>query len=140
MASYHLEDDLGKCPVYEVRQTPFSTGLRESRPTDELTAPENGPTVAQGPPGSWNELQMTLRNSTWSPEGRFNGHKRLPASFRGTSTENRDHNDPRTPRDIQGALRKPWSQVPRPSRGSGLCPEATSQRSPTRQKGHRDEY
>ncbi|PKI47120.1 hypothetical protein CRG98_032489 [Punica granatum] len=80
---------------------------------------------------------MTLRNSTWSPEGRFNGYKRLPASLRGTSTENRDHNNPRTPRDIQGALRKPRSQVPRPSRGSGLRPEATSQRSPTRQKENR---
>ncbi|PKI78542.1 hypothetical protein CRG98_001049 [Punica granatum] len=94
----------------------------------------------QGPPGSGNKLQMTFRNSTWSPEGRFSGHKCLPASLRGTSTENRDHNDPRALRDIQGTLRKPRSQVPRSSRANDLRPGATSQRSPTRQKGHRDEY
>ncbi|PKI38249.1 hypothetical protein CRG98_041365 [Punica granatum] len=33
------------------------------------------------------------------PEGRFSGHKRLPANFRGTFMENKDHSDPRTPRD-----------------------------------------
>ncbi|PKI67228.1 hypothetical protein CRG98_012369 [Punica granatum] len=86
----------------------------------------------QGPPGSRNELQMTFRNSTWSPKGRFSGHKRLPTSLRGTSTENRDHNDPRAPRDNQGTPRKPRSQVPRSSRANGLRLGATSQRSPTR--------
>ncbi|PKI75885.1 hypothetical protein CRG98_003719 [Punica granatum] len=94
----------------------------------------------QGPPGSGNELQMTSRNSTWSPEGRFSGHERLPASLRGTSTENRDHSDPRAPQDVQGTLGKPRSKIHRSSRANGLRPRATSQRSPTRQKGHRDEY
>ncbi|PKI65344.1 hypothetical protein CRG98_014259 [Punica granatum] len=63
------------------------------------------------------------------------GSQRLPVNLRGTFTENRDRNDSRTPRDIQRALRKPWSQVPRPSRAKGLRPEATRQRSPTGQKG-----
>ncbi|OWM72487.1 hypothetical protein CDL15_Pgr021926 [Punica granatum] len=76
---------------------------------------------------------MTFRNPTRLPEGRFSGHERLPASLRGTSTKNRDHNgpraphnEPRTPQDIQGTLRKSRSQVPRPSRG---------QRSPTEGDG-----
>ncbi|OWM70998.1 hypothetical protein CDL15_Pgr008080 [Punica granatum] len=53
---------------------------------------------------------MTFRNSTWFPEGRSSGHERLPASLRGTSMKNRDHNDPRAPRDVQGTLRKPRSK------------------------------
>ncbi|OWM63157.1 hypothetical protein CDL15_Pgr026913 [Punica granatum] len=64
---------------------------------DKQTTPQNGPTGTQGPPGSENKLQMTFRNSTRFPEGRFSGHERLPASLRGTSTENRDHNDLRAP-------------------------------------------
>ncbi|OWM76786.1 hypothetical protein CDL15_Pgr023443 [Punica granatum] len=67
----------------------------EARSTDKQTAPQNGPSGTQGPPKSGNKLQMTLRNSTRFPEGRFSGHERLPASLRGTSTKNRDHNDPR---------------------------------------------
>ncbi|PKI76741.1 hypothetical protein CRG98_002872 [Punica granatum] len=80
---------------------------------------------------------MTFRNSTWFPEGCSSGHERLPASLRGTSTKNRDHNnpraphnDPRAPQDIQGTLRKSRSQVPRPPRANGPRPRATSQRSP----------
>ncbi|PKI49421.1 hypothetical protein CRG98_030191 [Punica granatum] len=69
--------------------------------------------------------------------GAFSGHKRLPAGLRGTSTENRDHSDPRAPRDIQGTLRKSRSQVPRPPRANSPRPRVTSQRSPTGQKGHR---
>ncbi|PKI61314.1 hypothetical protein CRG98_018305 [Punica granatum] len=41
------------------------------------------PKHRKGPPGSRKKPQMTLRNSTWLPEGRFNGHERLPASLRG---------------------------------------------------------
>ncbi|OWM70937.1 hypothetical protein CDL15_Pgr019448 [Punica granatum] len=77
-------------------------------------APQNGPTGTQGPPGSGNKLQMTFRNSTRFLEGRFSGRERLPASLRGTSTKNRDHNDPRAPhdeprapQDVQSTLRKP---------------------------------
>ncbi|PKI67398.1 hypothetical protein CRG98_012207, partial [Punica granatum] len=66
-----------------------------ARSTDKQTAPQNGPTGTQGPPKSGNKLQMTLRNSTRFPEGRFSGHERLPASLRGTSMKNKDHNDPR---------------------------------------------
>ncbi|PKI75901.1 hypothetical protein CRG98_003700 [Punica granatum] len=83
------------------------------------TAPQNGPTGTQGPPRSGNKLQMTFRSSTGFPEGRFSGHERLPVSLRGTSTENRDHNDPRAPQDIRGTLRKSRSQVPRPPRANG---------------------
>ncbi|OWM87226.1 hypothetical protein CDL15_Pgr021215 [Punica granatum] len=60
---------------------------------------------------------MTFRNSTRFPEGHFSGHERLLASLRGTSTKNRDHNDPRAPQNeprapqgIQGTLRKPRSK------------------------------
>ncbi|PKI63334.1 hypothetical protein CRG98_016275 [Punica granatum] len=117
-----------------------------ARSTDKHTAPQNGPTSTQGPPGSGNKLQTTFRNSTWFPEGRFSGHERPPASLRGTSTKNRDHNDPRAPhneprapQDIQGTLRKSRSQVPRSSRAYGLCPRATSQRSPTGQEDRQNE-
>ncbi|OWM91114.1 hypothetical protein CDL15_Pgr010144 [Punica granatum] len=82
---------------------------------------------------------MTFRSSTGFPEGRFSGHERLPASLQGTPTENRDHNDPRAPQDIQGILRKSRSQVPRPSRANGLRSGTTSQGSFTGQKGHRNE-
>ncbi|PKI46855.1 hypothetical protein CRG98_032751 [Punica granatum] len=82
---------------------------------------------------------MTFRNSTRFPEGRLSGHERLPASLRGTSTENKDHNDPRAPQDIQGTLRKPRSKVLRSSRAYGLRPRATSQQSPMGHKGHRNE-
>ncbi|PKI49052.1 hypothetical protein CRG98_030552, partial [Punica granatum] len=68
-----------------------------------------------------------------------NGSQRLSVNLRGTFTENRDRNDSRTPRDIQRALRKPRSQILRPSRANGLRPEATSQRSPTGQKGYGNE-
>ncbi|OWM63146.1 hypothetical protein CDL15_Pgr004518 [Punica granatum] len=88
-----------------------------ARSTDRQTAPLNGPTGTQGPPRSGNKLQVTFRNSTRFPEGRFRGHERLPASLRGTPTKNRDHNDPRAPhnepqapQDIQGTLRKPRSK------------------------------
>ncbi|PKI60868.1 hypothetical protein CRG98_018741 [Punica granatum] len=73
---------------------------------------------------------MTLRNSTWPPEGRFSGHERLPASLRGMFMTNRDHSDPRTPRDIRRTLRRPQSQVPRSSRANGLRSKTTSQQSP----------
>ncbi|OWM77048.1 hypothetical protein CDL15_Pgr019847 [Punica granatum] len=60
---------------------------------------------------------MTFRNPTRLPEGRFSGHERLPASFRGTSTKNRGHNgpraphnEPRAPQDIRGTLRKSRSK------------------------------
>ncbi|PKI49287.1 hypothetical protein CRG98_030330 [Punica granatum] len=56
---------------------------------------------------------MTFRNSTGFPEGRFSGHKRLLANLRGTFMDNRDHSDPRTPRDTRETLRKPRYQVPR---------------------------
>ncbi|PKI46027.1 hypothetical protein CRG98_033582 [Punica granatum] len=81
----------------------------------------------QGPPGSWNKLQTTFRNSTGLPEGRFSGSKRLPMNLRGTFTENRDHSDPQTPQDIRGTLRKLRSQVPRSSQGNGLRSKTTSQ-------------
>ncbi|PKI42304.1 hypothetical protein CRG98_037304 [Punica granatum] len=58
------------------------------------------------------------------PEGRFSGRKRLPANVRGTLMENRDHSDPRTPRDIPGTLRKPRSQVPRSPPTNGRHPRA----------------
>ncbi|PKI40911.1 hypothetical protein CRG98_038709 [Punica granatum] len=74
------------------------------------------------------------------PDGRFNGNDRLPVNLRGTFTENRDHSDSRKPQDIWGTLRKPRSQVPRSSRGNGLRSGTTSQRSPTRQKAHRDKH
>ncbi|PKI65587.1 hypothetical protein CRG98_014087 [Punica granatum] len=74
------------------------------------------------------------------PEGRFSGSDRPPVNLRGTFTENRDHSDPRTPQDIWGTLRKPRLQVPRSSRGNGLRSRTTSQRSPTRQKAHRDKH
>ncbi|PKI56388.1 hypothetical protein CRG98_023218 [Punica granatum] len=41
---------------------------------------------------------------------------------------NRDHSDPRTPRDIRKTLRKPQSQVPRSSRANGPRSETTSER------------
>ncbi|PKI45185.1 hypothetical protein CRG98_034422 [Punica granatum] len=77
----------------DLSRTPFLTGLREARSTD-------------------------------------NGSQCLPVNLQGTFTENRDRNDSRTPRDLQRALRKPRSQVPRPSRANGLRPKATSQRPP----------
>ncbi|PKI50908.1 hypothetical protein CRG98_028706 [Punica granatum] len=70
-----------------------------------------------------------------NPRSKPGGSQRLSVNLRGTFTENRDCNDSRTPRDIQRALRKPRSQVPRPSRANGLWPEVTSQRSPNGQKG-----
>ncbi|PKI76953.1 hypothetical protein CRG98_002663 [Punica granatum] len=97
------------------------------------------PNPFAGPPRSGNKLQMTFRSSTGFLEGRFSGHECLPASLRGTPTENRDRSDPRAPQDIQGILRKSWSQVPRPSRANGLRSGTTSQRSFTGQKGHRNE-
>ncbi|PKI75960.1 hypothetical protein CRG98_003618 [Punica granatum] len=93
----------------------------------------------QGPPESGNKLQMTFRNSSRFPEGHFSGHDRLPASLRGTSTKNRDHNEPRAPQDIQGTLRKSRSQAPRPPRANGPRPRTTSQRSPTGQKDRQNE-
>ncbi|PKI35321.1 hypothetical protein CRG98_044289 [Punica granatum] len=74
------------------------------------------------------------------PEERSSGSERLPANLRGTFTESRDHSDSRTPQSIRGTLRKPQSQVPRPSRANGLRSGTTSQRSHTRQKGHRNEH
>ncbi|OWM65118.1 hypothetical protein CDL15_Pgr027229 [Punica granatum] len=68
-----------------------------ARSTDKQTAPQNGPTGTQGPSRSANKLQMTFRNSTRFPEGRFSGRERLPASLRGTPMEDRDHNNPRAP-------------------------------------------
>ncbi|OWM69639.1 hypothetical protein CDL15_Pgr005039 [Punica granatum] len=95
----------------------FSNRAPGARSTDKQTALQNGPTGTQGPSRSANKLQMTFRNSTWFPEGRFSGRERLPASLRGTSTEDRDHNDPRAPhndlrapQDIQRALRKSQSK------------------------------
>ncbi|OWM64089.1 hypothetical protein CDL15_Pgr020700 [Punica granatum] len=72
----------------------FSDRAPGARSTDKQTAPQNGSTGTQGPPGSGNKLQMTFWNSTRFPGGRFSGHERLLASLRGTSTKNRDHNDP----------------------------------------------
>ncbi|PKI65474.1 hypothetical protein CRG98_014132 [Punica granatum] len=83
---------------------------------------------------------MTFRNSTRLPEGRFSDHKRLPASLWGIFMANRDHSDPRTPRDIRETRRKPQSQVPKspPANGFGtfgtvherLDPSLRSPRSP----------
>ncbi|PKI78419.1 hypothetical protein CRG98_001192 [Punica granatum] len=87
----------------------FSDRTPGTRSTDKQMASQNGPTGTQEPLGSGNKLQMTFQNSTWSPEGRFSGHKRLPASLRGMFVTNRDHSDPRTPRDIRKTLRKPQS-------------------------------
>ncbi|OWM75160.1 hypothetical protein CDL15_Pgr012646 [Punica granatum] len=134
----------------DLSRTPFLTGLAGPAPLTSKqppetglqaprTAPQNRPTGTQGPPKSGNKLQMTFRNSTRFPEGRFSGHERLPASLWGTSTENRDHNDPRAPQDIQGTLRKPRSKVPRSSRADGLRPGTTSQQSPTGHMGHQNE-
>ncbi|OWM69642.1 hypothetical protein CDL15_Pgr005042 [Punica granatum] len=58
-----------------------------ARSIDKQTAPLNGTTGTQGPPRLRNKPQMTFRNSTRFPEGRFSGHERLPSSLRGTSTE-----------------------------------------------------
>ncbi|PKI32358.1 hypothetical protein CRG98_047251, partial [Punica granatum] len=111
-----------------------------ARSTDKQTAPQNGAIGTQGPLESGNKLQMTFRNSTRFPEGRFGDHDRLPASLRGTSTESRDHNEPRTSQDIQGTMRKLRSKVPRSPRAYGLRPRAMSQQSPAGHKGHRNEY
>ncbi|PKI43227.1 hypothetical protein CRG98_036382 [Punica granatum] len=81
---------------------------------------------------------MNFRNSTWFPEGRFSGHKRLPASLRGIFMANRDYNDPRTPRDIRETLRKPRSQVPRSPPAIGLRSGTASQQSCAGQKAHRN--
>ncbi|OWM90283.1 hypothetical protein CDL15_Pgr005070 [Punica granatum] len=124
----------------DLSRTPFLTGLPGPDPLTSKTVPQNGLTGTQGLPGSWKKLQTTFRNSTGFPEGRFSGSKGLPVNLRGTSTENKDHSDPRTPQDIRRTLRKPRSQVPRSSRGNGLRSGTTSQRSPTRQKGHRNEH
>ncbi|PKI74109.1 hypothetical protein CRG98_005488 [Punica granatum] len=121
-------------------RTPFLAGLPGPDPLTSKRHPETAPTCTQGLPGSWNKLQMTFRNSTGFPEGRFSGRKRLLANLRGTVMEDRDHGDPRTRRDIRGTLRKPRSRVPRSSRANGLQSRTTSQRSPTRQKGHRNEH
>ncbi|OWM89108.1 hypothetical protein CDL15_Pgr026271 [Punica granatum] len=83
---------------------------------------------------------MTFRNSTRLPEGRFSDHKRLPASLWGIFMANRDHSDPRTPRDIRETRRKPQSQVPKSPPANGLRLGTASQRSRTRQKAHRDEH
>ncbi|PKI78945.1 hypothetical protein CRG98_000657 [Punica granatum] len=83
---------------------------------------------------------MTFRNSTGFPEGRSSGHKRLSANLLGTFMKNRDHSDPRTPRDTRETLRKPRSQVPRSSPAKGLRSGTASQRSRTRQKAHRDKH
>ncbi|PKI78842.1 hypothetical protein CRG98_000767 [Punica granatum] len=83
---------------------------------------------------------MTFRNSTGFPEERFSGHKRLPANLRGTFMENRDHNDPRTPRDTRETLRKPRSRVPRSSPANGLRLGTASQPSRAGQKAHRDKH
>ncbi|PKI55782.1 hypothetical protein CRG98_023827 [Punica granatum] len=114
--------------------------------TSLQTAPQSGPTGTQGPSKSGNKRQRTFRNPTRLPEGRFSGHERLPASLRGMSTKNRDHNgpraphnEPRTPQDIQGTLRKSRSQVPRPSWANGPRPRATGQRSLAGQKGRQNE-
>ncbi|OWM72653.1 hypothetical protein CDL15_Pgr027189 [Punica granatum] len=115
---------------------PFLTELSGPAPLTSRRPPQNGPTGTQGPPRSGNKLQMTFRNLTRFLEGRFSGHERLPASLRGTSTENRDHNDPRAPQGIQETLRKPRSKVPRSSRANGLRLGTTSQRSPTGRKSH----
>ncbi|PKI70953.1 hypothetical protein CRG98_008686 [Punica granatum] len=77
---------------------------------------------------------MTLRNSTGLPEGRFSGHERLLASLRGIFMANRDHSDPRTPRNIRETLRKPRSQVPRSPPANGLRSGTASQRTRTRQR------
>ncbi|OWM77042.1 hypothetical protein CDL15_Pgr002682 [Punica granatum] len=124
----------------DLPQTPFLTGLLRTAPLTSKRHPKNGPTSTQGPPGSWNKLQTTFRNSTGLPEGRFNGSKRLSVNLRGTFTENRDHSDPRTPQDIQGTTGKARSQVIRSSRANGLRSGTTSRRSPTRRKGHRNEH
>ncbi|PKI45453.1 hypothetical protein CRG98_034155 [Punica granatum] len=61
---------------------------------------------------------------------------RTPSTnLRGTSTENRDRNDPRAPQDIRRTLRKPRPQVPRHSRANGLRSGTMSRRSPTRREG-----
>ncbi|PKI34211.1 hypothetical protein CRG98_045398 [Punica granatum] len=109
-----------------------------ARSTDKQTAPQNGPIGTQGPPRSGNKLQMTFRNTTWLPEECFSGHERLPASLRGTFTENRDHNDPQASQDIQGTLGKPRSKVPTSSRSNGLRLGAASQRSSRGQKGRQN--
>ncbi|OWM84571.1 hypothetical protein CDL15_Pgr011727 [Punica granatum] len=135
----HFRDIVLKPGHPDPSRTPFLTEFPGARSTDMQTAPQNGSTGTQGPPRSGNKLQMTFRNSTWFPEERFNGHECLPASLRGAPTENRDHNDPRAPQDIQGTLRKSRSQVPRPPRANGPRPRATSQRSPTGHKSHQNE-
>ncbi|PKI63572.1 hypothetical protein CRG98_016041, partial [Punica granatum] len=56
----------------------FSDRAPGVRSTDKQTAPQNGPTDTQGPSRSGNKLQMTIRNSTRLPEGRFSSHERLP--------------------------------------------------------------
>ncbi|PKI67130.1 hypothetical protein CRG98_012458 [Punica granatum] len=119
----------------EIKELQRAPGARS---TDKQTASQNGPTGTQGPPRSGNKLQMTFQNSTWFPEGRFSGHERLPASLRGTFTENRGHNDPRTSQDIQGTLGKPRSKVPTSSRANGLRPGAANQRSTPGQKGRQN--
>ncbi|PKI67430.1 hypothetical protein CRG98_012180 [Punica granatum] len=83
---------------------------------------------------------MTFRNSTGFLKGHFSGRKRLPANLRGTFMENRDHSDPRTPRDTRETLRKPRSQVPRSPPADGLRSGTASQRSRVRQKAHRDKH
>ncbi|OWM72566.1 hypothetical protein CDL15_Pgr005035 [Punica granatum] len=123
-----------------ISQTPFLTGLSGPDPLISKRHLETAPTGTQGPPGSWNKLQMTFRNSTGFPKGRFSGRKRLLANLWGTIMKDRDHSDPRTPRDIRGTLRKPRSRVPRSSRTNGLRSRTTSQRSLARRKGHRNEH
>ncbi|PKI73120.1 hypothetical protein CRG98_006485 [Punica granatum] len=55
----------------------FSNRAPGARSTDKQTALQNGPTGTQGPSRSANKLQMTFRNSTWFPEGRFSGQNQL---------------------------------------------------------------
>ncbi|PKI46852.1 hypothetical protein CRG98_032748 [Punica granatum] len=117
------------------RSTERAPGTRSA---DKQTTPQNGPTGTQGSPRSGNKLQTTSWNSTRFPEGHFNGHECFPASLRGTSTENRDRSDSRTPQDIQGILRKSRSQVPRASLGQRSSAEDDEPTIPTGQKGHQN--
>ncbi|PKI30965.1 hypothetical protein CRG98_048644, partial [Punica granatum] len=56
----------------------FSDRAPGVRSTNNQTAPQNGSTGAQGPPGPGNKFQTTFRNSARSPEVRFSDHERLP--------------------------------------------------------------
>ncbi|MDN4193092.1 hypothetical protein DDE03_11005 [Bifidobacterium longum subsp. longum] len=60
MASYHLEDDLGKCPVYEVRRVGEQDG-----PEDEQEEPVTGVTLVRFPPG----IERTNMYEVYEPCG-----------------------------------------------------------------------